>query len=78
MRPFKADDFYAFLLAALMQAPSECAGGNAAGFLAPVVGIMLDQFGWLPTLASGSVFAITGAALWLFIDVQRRLGRPVR
>jgi ACS family glucarate transporter-like MFS transporter len=48
-------------------------GGNAAGFLAPVVGIMLDQLGWLPTLASGSVFAVTGAALWLFIDVQRRL-----
>lgn len=48
-------------------------GGNAAGFLAPVVGIMLDQFGWLPTLASGSVFAVTGAALWLFIDVERRL-----
>jgi ACS family glucarate transporter-like MFS transporter len=53
-------------------------GGNAAGFLAPVIGIMLDQFGWLPTLASGSVFAVTGAVLWLFIDVQRRLGYPVR
>jgi ACS family glucarate transporter-like MFS transporter len=53
-------------------------GGNAAGFLAPVIGIMLDQFGWLPTLASGSVFAVAGAALWLFIDVQRRSGRPVR
>lgn len=47
-------------------------GGNAAGFLAPVIGIMLDRFGWLPTLASGSVFAVTGAALWLFIDVERR------
>ncbi|MBF8293106.1 MAG: hypothetical protein HW392_1933 [Steroidobacteraceae bacterium] len=53
-------------------------GGNAAGFLAPVIGIMLDRFGWLPTLASGSVFAVTGAALWLFIDVQRRVGHPVR
>ncbi|MGH8865459.1 MAG: MFS transporter, partial [Burkholderiales bacterium] len=28
-------------------------GGNAAGFLAPVIGIMLDHYGWLPTLASG-------------------------
>lgn len=46
-------------------------GGNAAGFLAPVVGMMVDQFGWLPTLASGSVFALAGAVLWLFIDVQQ-------
>jgi len=50
-------------------------GGNAPGFLAPVIGLMLDRFGWLPTLASGSLFALTGAALWLFIDVQRRLPR---
>ncbi len=34
-------------------------GGNAAGFLAPVVGMMVDRLGWLPTLASGSVFALT-------------------
>ena len=38
-------------------------GGNAAGFLAPVVGLMVDHLGWLATLASGSVFALTGAAL---------------
>ena len=44
-------------------------GGNLAGFLAPVVGIMLDRFGWLPTLASGSAFAVTGAVLWLFVRV---------
>lgn len=50
-------------------------GGNAAGFLAPVIGIMLDRFGWLPTLTSGSVFALIGAALWLFIDVERRTRR---
>ena len=47
-------------------------GGNAAGFLAPVIGIMLDHYGWLPTLASGSLFALTGAVLWLFIDVTSR------
>jgi hypothetical protein len=47
-------------------------GGNAAGFLAPVVGLMVDQAGWLWTLASGSAFALTGAGLWLFIDVERR------
>ena len=46
-------------------------GGNAAGFLAPVVGIMVDQLGWLATLASGSAFALAGAVLWLFIDVRK-------
>jgi ACS family glucarate transporter-like MFS transporter len=45
-------------------------GGNLAGFLAPVVGIMLDRLGWLPTLASGSVFAVVGAVLWLFVRVR--------
>jgi ACS family glucarate transporter-like MFS transporter len=47
-------------------------GGNAAGFLAPLVGLMVDQLGWLATLASGSVFAVIGAALWLFIRVEPR------
>ena len=51
-------------------------GGNLAGFLAPVVGLMVDQLGWLSTLASGSVFALTGAALWLFISVQPRKPLP--
>jgi len=45
-------------------------GGNAAGFLAPVVGLMVDHLGWFATLASGSVFAVTGAALWLFIRIR--------
>jgi ACS family glucarate transporter-like MFS transporter len=47
-------------------------GGNAAGFLAPAVGLMVDHAGWLWTFASGSAFAVLGAALWLFIDVERR------
>lgn len=42
-------------------------GGNAAGFLAPLVGAMVDGMGWGPTLASGSLFALVGAALWLLI-----------
>jgi len=46
-------------------------GGNAAGFLAPVVGLMVDHLGWLATLASGSVFAVIGAALWLLIRIRR-------
>ena len=45
-------------------------GGNAAGFLAPVVGLMVDRLGWIATLASGSMFAIVGVLLWLFIRVQ--------
>ncbi len=44
-------------------------GGNAAGFLAPVVGLMVDQVGWLATLASGSAFAIIGACLWMLIRI---------
>jgi ACS family glucarate transporter-like MFS transporter len=51
-------------------------GGNAAGFLAPVVGLMVDQLGWLATLASGSIFALIGAALWLGIGA--RVGRHAR
>jgi MFS transporter, ACS family, glucarate transporter len=50
-------------------------GGNAAGFLAPLVGLMVDQLGWLATLVSGSVFAVIGAGLWLFIHVEPRYQR---
>jgi fucose permease len=53
-------------------------GGNAAGFLAPVMGLMVDQLGWLATLASGSVFALTAAALWLFIGASAPRGWPAR
>jgi ACS family glucarate transporter-like MFS transporter len=45
-------------------------GGNLAGFLAPAVGIVLDRFGWLPTLATGSVFAVLAAILWLFVRAE--------
>jgi ACS family glucarate transporter-like MFS transporter len=53
-------------------------GGNAAGFLAPVMGLMVDQLGWLATLASGSIFALTAAALWLFIGASAPRGWPAR
>jgi MFS transporter, ACS family, glucarate transporter len=46
-------------------------GGNAAGFLAPAVGLLVDRAGWPMTLASGSVFALVGAGLWLFVRVER-------
>jgi hypothetical protein len=35
-----------------------------------VVGFVLDRFGWLPTLATGSVFAVLAAVLWLFVRAQ--------
>jgi fucose permease len=46
-------------------------GGNAAGFLAPLVGIMLDHLGWVATLASGSLFALVSAGLWFLVRVTR-------
>ncbi len=45
-------------------------GGNAPGFLAPLIGLMLDHLGWVSTLASGSVVAVVGAGLWLLIRVR--------
>jgi ACS family glucarate transporter-like MFS transporter len=42
-------------------------GGNIAGFLAPVVGMIVDRLGWWTALATGSAFALLGAALWLFV-----------
>lgn len=47
-------------------------GGNAAGFLAPAVGMMVDHLGWLTTLASGSIFALIGAGLWLLVRVEEK------
>jgi ACS family glucarate transporter-like MFS transporter len=46
-------------------------GGNLPGFLAPVIGLMIDRVGWVPTLSCGSVFALIGAVLWLFVRVER-------
>jgi predicted MFS family arabinose efflux permease len=46
-------------------------GGNAPGFLAPVIGMAIDHLGWLATLASGSAFALLGATLWMFIGRRR-------
>jgi sugar phosphate permease len=44
-------------------------GGNLPGFLAPVIGWSIDHTGWLSTFAAGSIMAVIGAMLWLFIDV---------
>jgi len=45
-------------------------GGNLPGLLAPAVGLMVDRLGWLPTIVSGSFFAVTGAVLWLFVRLD--------
>jgi ACS family glucarate transporter-like MFS transporter len=47
-------------------------GGNLAGIVAtPMVPLLKDEFGWFAALASGSVFAVIGAVLWLFIRADR-------
>jgi ACS family glucarate transporter-like MFS transporter len=49
-------------------------GGNLAGAIAtPLVPILAAQLGWIAALASGSVFAVAAAVLWLFIDPERRV-----
>jgi ACS family glucarate transporter-like MFS transporter len=45
-------------------------GGNLPSLLAPLIGLMIDNLGWLPTIASGSVFAVVGAGLWLFVRLK--------
>ena len=51
-------------------------GGNMAGFLAPVVGLLVDRLGWLPALISGALFALIGAGLWLLIRTDRPVMAP--
>jgi ACS family glucarate transporter-like MFS transporter len=49
-------------------------GGNLAGMIAtPMIPILKDEFGWFIALASGSAFAVAGAALWLFIRADRTI-----
>jgi predicted MFS family arabinose efflux permease len=45
-------------------------GGNLPSLLAPLVGLMIDRLGWLPTIASGSIFAVIGAGLWLLVRLK--------
>ena len=42
-------------------------GGNLPGMLAPFVGFLIDQAGWVTAFASGAIFALAGAILWIFI-----------
>jgi hypothetical protein len=36
---------------------------------------MIDHAGWVPTIASGSAFALLGAGLWLLIRLEGTGGR---
>jgi ACS family glucarate transporter-like MFS transporter len=58
-------------------------GGNIAGGIgALLVPIMATTFGWVPALATGSVFAMIGVGLWLFVRADQPIafvsgGKPV-
>jgi ACS family glucarate transporter-like MFS transporter len=49
-------------------------GGNVVGGIgALLVPITAEAFGWVPALATGSVFAIIGAVLWLFVRADKSM-----
>ncbi|MBM4196712.1 MAG: MFS transporter [Gammaproteobacteria bacterium] len=42
-------------------------GGNLVGFLAPLVGFIVDSFGWWAAFVTGSAFALAAVVLWLVV-----------
>ncbi len=49
-------------------------GGNVVGgFGALLVPLVAETAGWVPALATGSVFAILGASAWLIIRADQPL-----
>ncbi len=49
-------------------------GGNIVGGIgALLVPITAEAFGWVPALATGSLFALLGVGLWLFVRADKRL-----
>jgi ACS family glucarate transporter-like MFS transporter len=49
-------------------------GGNLAGIVGtPLTVLLFAQFGWNMALGAGVIFALLGAALWLFIRVDEPL-----
>jgi ACS family glucarate transporter-like MFS transporter len=49
-------------------------GGNVVGGIGAVlVPITAEAFGWVPALATGSVFAMLGVVLWLFVRADKPL-----
>jgi ACS family glucarate transporter-like MFS transporter len=54
-------------------------GGNLAGVVAtPMTAVLFEHFGWPVALATGSLFALMGAGLWLLVraDVPLLLEQP--
>lgn len=47
-------------------------GGNLPGLLAPFVGFLVDSLGWVSAFASGAIFALLGASLWMFVRLPPR------
>ncbi len=49
-------------------------GGNIVGGIgALLVPITAEVFGWVPALATGSVFALAGVGLWLFVRADKSM-----
>jgi len=47
-------------------------GGNAVdGIGALLVPITAEAFGWVPVLATGSVFALVGVGLWCLVQADK-------
>jgi predicted MFS family arabinose efflux permease len=47
-------------------------GGNLAGVVAtPMTAVLFHNFGWTVALATGSLFALLAAVLWLLIRADR-------
>jgi hypothetical protein len=54
-------------------------GGNlAGGVVALAVPLIVERFGWPAALASGSVFALAAAALWLVTATDQVVGETAR
>jgi ACS family glucarate transporter-like MFS transporter len=54
-------------------------GGNVVGGIgALLVPLTAEAFGWIPALATGSVFALAGAGLWLFVRADRPMALSSR
>jgi len=49
-------------------------GGNVVGGIgALLVPITAEAFGWVPALATGSVFAMIGVGLWFFVRADKSI-----
>ncbi len=52
-------------------------GGNVVGFVGGMlVPFTALHFGWVTAVATGSIFALIGALLWLFVRADRPMAVP--